>query len=68
VITLVYGNLAVKNIRGRKLTLRPGYVANEPQVPLSWVCGPGKTPAGLTIAGADATDIPQQWLPVACRP
>lgn len=68
VITLVYGNLAVKNIRGRKLTLRPGYVADAPQVPLSWVCGPGRTPAGLTIAGADATDIPQQWLPVACRP
>lgn len=68
VITLVYGNLAVKNIRGRKLTLHPGYVAGAPQVPLSWVCGPGKTPAGLTIAGTDATDIPRQWLPAACRP
>ncbi|MEO8137282.1 MAG: pilin [Betaproteobacteria bacterium] len=68
VITLVFGNLAVKNIRGRKLTLRPGYVADAPQVPISWVCGPGKMPAGLTIAGSDATDIPQQWLPAACRP
>ncbi len=68
VITLVFGNLAAKNIRGRKLTLRPGYVADAPQVPISWVCGPGKTPSGLTIAGTDATDIPQTWLPVACRP
>lgn len=68
VITLVFGNLAVKNIRGKKLTLRPGYVQDAPQVPISWVCGPGKIPGGLTIAGADATDIPQQWLPAACRP
>lgn len=68
VITLVFGNLAVSNIRGKKLTLRPGYVPDAPQVPLSWICGPGKTPAGLTIAGNNATDIPQQWLPVACRP
>ena len=68
VITLVFGNLAVKNIRGKKVTLRPGYVADAPQVPISWVCGPGKIPAGLTIAGNDATDIPAQWLPAACRP
>ena len=68
VITLVFGNLAVQNIRGKKLTLRPGTVADAPQVPVSWVCGPGRIPAGLTIAGVDATDIPQQWLPLACRP
>ncbi len=68
VITLVFGNLAAKNIHGRKLTLRPGTVTDAPQVPISWICGPGKIPAGLTIAGNDATDIPAQWLPVACRP
>jgi type IV pilus assembly protein PilA len=68
VITLVFGNLAVSNIKGRKVTLRPGYVPDTPQVPLSWVCGMGKVPGGLTIAGNNATDIPEQWLPVACRP
>ena len=67
VITLVFGNLAVSNIKGKKVTLRPGYVPDAPQVPLSWICGPGKIPAGLTIAGSDATDIPPAWLPVACR-
>jgi type IV pilus assembly protein PilA len=68
VITLTFGNLAVSNIRGKKVTVRPGYVPDAPQVPLSWICASGKIPSGLTIAGTNATDIPQAWLPVACRP
>ena len=68
IITLVFGNLAASNIRGKKVSLRPGYVPDAPQVPISWVCGPGKAPAGLAVAGSDMTDIPVAWLPVACRP
>jgi type IV pilus assembly protein PilA len=68
VITLVFGNLAVSNIKGKRVTLRPGYVPDAPQVPVSWICAFGKIPAGLTVAGNNATDIPVQWLPVACRP
>ena len=67
VITLVFGNLAVSNIKGKRVTLRPAYVQDSPQVPVSWICASGKIPAGLTVAGNNATDIPQQWLPVACR-
>ena len=67
VITLVFGNLAVSNIKGKKVTLRPGYVPDSPQVPISWICASGKIPAGLTVAGSNATDIPDEWLPVACR-
>ena len=68
VITLVFGNLAVSNIKGKRVTLRPGYVPDAPQVPISWICAFGRIPTGLTVAGNNATDIPQQWLPVACRP
>ena len=67
-ITLVFGNLAMSNIKGKRVTLRPGYVADAPQVPLSWICAFGRIPSGLTVAGSNATDIPAQWLPVACRP
>ena len=67
VVTIVYGNLAVKNIAGKRLSLQPGYVPDAPQVPLSWVCGRAKAPAGLTIAGGNGTDIPTDWLPVGCR-
>lgn len=66
-ITLTFGNLAASNIKGKKLTLRPGFVPDTPQVPLSWVCASGKVPAGLTMAGDNATDIPNDWLPVTCR-
>jgi type IV pilus assembly protein PilA len=68
VITLVFGNLAVSNIIGKKVTLRPAYVADTPQVPISWICAMGKVPNGLAVAGNNATDIPEQWLPAACRP
>lgn len=68
VITLVFGNLAVSNITGKKVTLRPAYVADAPQVPISWICAQGRVPNGLTVAGINTTDIPEQWLPVACRP
>ncbi len=68
VLTLVFGNLAVSNIRGKKVTLRPAYVADTPQVPVSWICASGKVPNGLAVAGNNATDIPEQWLPAACRP
>ena len=67
VVTIVYGNLAVKNLAGKHVTLQPGYVPDAPQVPLSWVCGRARTPAGLTMAGSNGTDIPNDWLPVACR-
>lgn len=68
VITLVFGNLAVSNIKGKRVTLRPAYVADTPQVPISWICAAGRVPKGLAVAGANATDIPEQWLPAACRP
>ena len=67
VVTITYGNLAVSNISGKRLTLQPAYVADSPQVPVSWVCGLARTPSGLTVAGSNGTDIPNDWLPVGCR-
>jgi type IV pilus assembly protein PilA len=66
-ITLVFGNLAANQIQGKKVTLRPGIVEDTPMVPPSWVCAHGRTPAGLTMSGDNQTDIPPEWLPVACR-
>ena len=48
--------------------IQVSYVPDAPQVPVSWICGPGKIPAGLTVAGSNVTDIPDAWLPVGCRP
>jgi type IV pilus assembly protein PilA len=66
-ITITFGNLAAGSLKGKKITLRPGFVQDTPMVPLSWICASGKVPNGLTVAGDNATDLPNDWLPVACR-
>lgn len=66
-ITVTFGSKANRFIQGKRLTLRPGYVADAPIVPLSWICGLAAPVAGLKFAGENATDIPAGRLPVACR-
>jgi type IV pilus assembly protein PilA len=66
-ITLVFGNLAASGLKGKKVTLRPGYVPDAQQVPISWICGAARVPNGLTVAGVNNTDVPQEWLPAGCR-
>jgi type IV pilus assembly protein PilA len=66
-ITVTFGGKANRLIQGKHVTLRPGYVADAPIVPLSWVCGLAAPVAGLKVAGENATDIPAARLPVPCR-
>ncbi len=65
-ITITYGNRVNKNILGKKLTLRPAYVADAKIVPLSWVCGAAHVPKGLTATAANRTDFPPSFLPLEC--
>lgn len=66
-ITVTFGGKAMRQLQGKHLTLRPAYVQDATIVPISWVCGAAQPAAGLTVAGANATDIPLDQLPVACR-
>jgi len=66
-ITVTFGGKANRLIQGKHVTLRPGYVADAPIVPLSWFCGLAAPVAGLKVAGENATDIPAGRLPAACR-
>lgn len=66
-IHLTFGNQANKAILGKILTLRPAVVADEPIVPVAWVCGNGNVPDKMTVAGSNRTDIPNNFLPFACR-
>ncbi|MEO8740932.1 MAG: pilin [Casimicrobiaceae bacterium] len=54
-------------IAGKVLTLRPAVVADAPIVPITWVCGNGTWPAGMTIQGENRTNIAAPFLPVNCR-
>ena len=66
-ITITFGGKANRLIKGKHVTLRPGYVPDAPIVPLSWICGLAAPIAGLQFAGENATDIPAARLPVSCR-
>ena len=66
-ITLTYGNNAGKVLDGKRVTLRPAIVADQPQVPIAWICHNVPVPNGMEILGRDETDIQPSFLPVECR-
>jgi type IV pilus assembly protein PilA len=66
-ITVTFGNRANPNLAGKKLTLRPAVVDAAPVVPISWICGRAAVPAGMTVRGIDATNLPAIYLPLNCR-
>lgn len=65
-ITITYGNRVNKNIVGKKLTLRPAYVAEAQVVPISWVCGAARVPDGMMTVKTNNTDFPISFLPLDC--
>ena len=67
VVQLVFGNAANPALQGKRLTLRPAYVPDYPEVPLVWVCAAGLVPDKMTAQGSNGTDIPALYLPGACR-
>lgn len=66
-IHLTFGNRANKQINGKVLTLRPAVVTDAPIVPATWVCGNAIAPNQMTIMGESSTNIPDAYLPLACR-
>ena len=66
-ITLVFGNNASKVLHGRRLTLRPAVVPDEPLVPIAWLCHALNVPKGMEVKGRDQTDLAPDALPVECR-
>ncbi len=66
-ITLTFGNNATKLLEGKRLTLRPAIVVDQPLVPIAWICHAVAVPNGMEIRGSDETDIPPNFLPVECR-
>jgi type IV pilus assembly protein PilA len=67
-INITFGNSAHRMIAGKVLTLRPAVVADAPVVPVAWVCAGAAVPGGMTVLGADRTDVPRSVLPYNCQP
>ena len=66
-ITVTFGNNASKVLAGKKLTLRPAVVVDQPIVPIAWLCHAAGLPKGMEARGRDETDLPPEMLPVECR-
>jgi type IV pilus assembly protein PilA len=66
-VNMTFGNNAHALIKGLVLSIRPAYVADTPAVPLSWVCAGRPVPAGMEVAGVNATTLKLTSLPVECR-
>lgn len=66
-IDVTFGNSAHKAISGKILTLRPAVVEDARIVPVAWVCGNAEAPEKMTLKGTNQTNIPNTFLPVACR-
>ncbi len=66
-ITLTFGNNAARLLEGKRVTLRPAVVADQPKVPIAWLCHDIPVPKGMEVRGKDETDIPKNLLPLECR-
>lgn len=66
-ITLTFGNNAASALQGKRVTVRPAVVADQPVVPIAWLCHALPVPKGMEVRGKDETDIPPAFLPVECR-
>jgi type IV pilus assembly protein PilA len=66
-IHLTLGNKVHPTVMGKIISVRPVYVYESPNSPISWICGHDDIPAGMTVAGEDLTDTPPESLPGRCR-
>ncbi len=66
-ITVTFGNNAAKGLDGKRVTLRPAVVVDQPKVPIAWLCHDLPVPQGMEVRGKDLTDVPPNYLPVDCR-
>jgi len=61
------GNKIRPELRGKYISLRPIFVPDVENAPISWVCGTDTVPVDMVAAGENRTDIASASLPVACR-
>lgn len=66
-VTITYGNNAHSKIMGKRLSIRPAYVADNRVVPISWICGNQPVPKGMEVAGNNETNLTPDLLPLECR-
>lgn len=64
---LKLGKKSGKILREKTLSIRPVYVADSRNSPISWVCGFDEVPQGMKVSGRNKTDVQTANLPMRCR-
>jgi len=67
VMHLFLGQKMPANLHHKIISVRPVYVKDSPDSPISWVCGHAAVPDGMTGAGRNLTDVGRLFLPGRCR-
>jgi len=64
---LWFGQKLPEHLHNKIITIRPVFVKDSPNSPISWVCGQSAVPDGMIGAGLNLTDIDLLFLPGRCR-
>ena len=66
-IHITLGNRINAHVKEKVLTLRPAIVTNNPNSPISWVCGYAEPVDGMNAVGINNTTVPSLYLSHNCR-
>ncbi|MEP5765683.1 MAG: pilin [Halieaceae bacterium] len=61
------GNKIRPELKGKIISLRPIFVPDAENSPISWVCGLDTIPENMVAAGENRTDVEAYRLPMSCR-
>ena len=64
---LKLGNKMNPKLHDKVISVRPVFVPDEPDAPVSWICGNDSVPESMIAAGENRTNIENISLPVVCR-
>lgn len=67
VMHLWLGQKLPEKLHGKIISIRPIYIKDSPDSPVSWVCGNDEIPNGMLAAGINLTDLSALVLPGRCR-
>ena len=64
---LYLGQKMPENLQHKIISIRPIFVKDSPNSPVSWICANNQVPPGMTAAGINLTDLGAEFLPGRCR-
>jgi len=64
---LELGNKIRPKLKGKIVSIRPVFVPDTPNAPISWICGNDSVPDKMVAAGDNRTNLEPLSLPSSCK-